>query len=225
MPTYTIDADTTFDYLVSTDFTYSVARSGGGAVVPIGTSGAQVGQTVQSPGLGYYCLEAFLSFDTSAVVGTPTSCELSLYAISGDTLAALYNNFTVEARLYDWGSTVTSGDFIPGASLGSHPLVATCDAGDFTVADGYVPFAENGSDFIDNLNLAGTTHLVISSSRHRLGTVPGVGSYPGPGTRGTSSNSTEQIVFRELTGISIAQLVIETQGGGWGVGYVRMGGN
>lgn len=224
MATYTIDADTADGYVICSDATYSVARDGTGTLTAVGGASpdhAIVGQQVTAS--VYYCIEYFVSFDTSTVIGTPVSCELSLYAWSAQTLASLYNNFTAEARLYDWGAAVTSGDFIAGASLGALPLLATCDAAAFAIADTYVPFTENASNFVGNINPGGMTRLVITSSRHRLGTVPDVG----PGPVGSATDSYEEIFFRqaEWVGAKAPQLVIVTAGGGWSVGQVRMGAN
>lgn len=158
-----IYSDPSDDYAYGHSTTYATARSTGAA---IGGSGAwfHAGQRFVTP--DYDCFEAFLGFDTS-LVSAPTSALLSLVEFAGppDT------NLVVEARLYDFGTSVTIGDFVAGASLGAQTLLATYDTvngwGNSNVRHEFTDVA-----MVANLNLAGFTRMMLSSDRHRLGTTP-----------------------------------------------------
>lgn len=123
-----------------------------------------VGQHKSGP--TYYNQESGISFDTSSLSGaTISSAVLSLYGKTDNSTT----NFTVEARVYDFGASWTDVDYRTPAELGSCTLVASLSTVGFSVA-GY-------NDFTDvalpaNINKTGTTYLVLASDRFRGGTTP-----------------------------------------------------
>ena len=160
MPTYVIYSDSTDGYLECTNATYATARSGGGTLTS-DTSAATI--TVgQYHDTTYYVEEAFLSFDTSSVVGVATSAVLSLYLNTDGSTSA---DFTINARAYDWGSSLTTADWIAGASLSGNTLRASY--GTASLAAGYNDFTSEAT-FKDNLT--NPVRLVLASSRTEAGT-------------------------------------------------------
>jgi hypothetical protein len=164
MATYVIYADAADGWVYSQNATYTTARSGGTLAADNSGAVTAVGQRLATS--VYYCHETFLSFDTSSVVGTPDSASLELYGYSSDTDGV--GGWTVNARAYDWGASLTTGDWIAGASLSGNALRATFASSSFATS-AYNAFTAE-STFKDNL--ANPVRLVLSSSRHEAGTVP-----------------------------------------------------
>jgi uncharacterized membrane protein len=167
VPTYTFFSSAADGWIASDNPTYATARTGG----TLNTSSSDATRFVgQAEFFGYICNEVFLDFDTSSIddAETVTSATLSLYGAVDESTT----DFTLEARIYDWGPAVTTADWVSGASLGALTLVATyATSGGWSTA-GYNTFTDVA--FAANVSLAGVTRLVVSSDRHRLGNSPGV---------------------------------------------------
>lgn len=110
----------------------------------------------------YYCWEMFISFDTSALgnSATITAAELSLYLFTNDTGGS---SFTAQARLLDWGASLTTADWVAGGSI-SQTLLGTISTS--SIGTGYFSFTENSTLFRDNIVKTGTTRMFCVSSRH-----------------------------------------------------------
>lgn len=153
-------------FLECNSATYADARSGAGALsAPSSNAYTLMGQ--MKSGATYYVWEAFEDFDTSAIADTDevSAATLSLY-ITADLSAT---DFTMEARLYDWGAAVTTGDWVAGASLGSQTLLASLTTVGVT-ASAYNEFADTA--FPANVNLAGVTRIVVNSANQTNNTAP-----------------------------------------------------
>lgn len=112
--------------------------------------------------------ESFIDFDTSTLVGTITVATLSLGLDedSSDT------DFTVEARLHDWGTTLTTVDWVAGTLLGTKTLLATLPTLGIGATGSYKAMTESGTALRDNINRVGVTRIILCSDRHRIGTAP-----------------------------------------------------
>ncbi len=202
MTTATFYANTADGYLQSRDDSYSLARAGTGASLGSSASAttAYVGQANDgAPGFVYGCFELFLSFDTSSIPDGAgiTSVTLSLY---GETDASA-TNFTINARAYDWGASLTTADWIAGASLSGNTLLATFATSGFSVA-GYNDFTSEAA-FRTAINKTGTTYIVLSSSRHEGNNTPTGAEYVKTWTAnetGTSKDPKLTVVYSEVTG-------------------------
>lgn len=156
MTVYVIFADASDGYVTSTDTTYSTARAGGGTLTPDDSLDiSRVGQRT-----GFEIAEAFMGFDTSVVTGAISSAVLAIYGSSNGSTT----DFTIQARLYDWGTTVEDIDFLAGASLSGQTLLADFATAGFSTS-GYNTFTSAGA-FVSNVNAAGFTRLLLCSSRH-----------------------------------------------------------
>jgi hypothetical protein len=161
--TYTIYGVTPDEEIYSVSATYSSARSGTGLAID-----PPEGHLILGQDPGFYCYEVFIGFDTSAVVGTITSATLSLH---GRTDAST-TDFTVEARLHDWGATLTTADWVAGGSLGTKTLLASLSTVGFTTS-GHNVFTSEAA-FVNNINQSGVTRMLLCSSRMRVGDQPSV---------------------------------------------------
>lgn len=161
MTTLTVYADLADGQIQSNNANYSTARSGSALAATTNSATYGVGQAPT-----YYIYEIFESFDTSSVpVGSQISAvTLSLY-LSSDTSTT---DFTHEARVFDWGASLTTADWIAGADLGNYTLVATRATSG--IAAGYNDFSDVA--FTSNINAGGSTRIIINSDRHRAGTTP-----------------------------------------------------
>lgn len=165
--TLTVYSDTADGGIRSDDATYATARSGSSFTLNAGevSFGIQVGQYFD--GATYQLFETFFSFDTSSL-GTGaiiSAATFSLYGASDDTTT----DFTMEARLRDWGATLETSDWVAGASLSGLTSLATFATSGFSIA-GY-------NDFTDvalpaNVNKTGSTRMIVVSSLLTAGTTP-----------------------------------------------------
>lgn len=181
MATITIFGDAADGSIDSSDPTYSTARSGGTLTTHLGPVQMTVGQAG-----GYTCHESFLAFDTSslAALGTLLSTILSL---AGWVDASTTADFTCEVRPDSWGPTLTTADWVAGASLGGlTPLLATFDTTGMATGGTYNDFTESGTALTAALNTVGFTYLLVNSNRHRNGDTPA------PGNEYVQFYSTEQ---------------------------------
>ena len=129
----------------------------------------------------YTTYQSFLQFDTSAIPDTAIvdSAVLSMYydmsLYGADPDAGYYYNpvsHVVEARIKDWGTDVTSADWVPGASMSGLTKVATHS---FVANTYYYPGPKvftSEAAFAANINRTGITYLILCSDRQAAGTVP-----------------------------------------------------
>lgn len=101
--------------------------------------------------------EAFVSFDTSSVVGTVASATLSLYGAENGTTT----DFIATAAIRDFGATLEAADWVAGDSLSGLTTVATFDTTGYAAS--YMAFTDVA--FPANVNVGGNTRIILYSSR------------------------------------------------------------
>lgn len=164
--TYTLYAAASDNIVYTSSTTYANVTGGVSAkTLDTVTSATEYcGQYFASPNYGNY--EYFGAFDTSGVAGTITSVTLSLWGLG----SALLQNFTLEARAYDWGAAVDTGDYRTSAQLGSCTLLATRSTSGYT--NGAYNVFTSTADFLTAINQSGITRIVVASDRFRTATTP-----------------------------------------------------
>lgn len=136
----------------------AAAADGAGSTLNLtGTSVITVGET--NDGQAY---EGFIAFDTSVVTGTITSVTLSMFGVTDSTST----DFIIEVRAHDWGTTVTTGDWLSRATMATKTLVASRSTSGFS-SSGYNVFTSDAA-FLTAVNQSGFTRLFINSSSHRV---------------------------------------------------------
>ena len=158
-------------YINSSNNTYLTARSGSNLGALGADSLIQVGQITPDT-LTYRITEGFARFDLSTI---PTGAIISAAVISvygatgGD---GSVTNFTLEAYLNDAG-TLTSADWVPGASIGALTLLASAPTLGWTTG-AYTDLTNAGSALATAIaaNAGGYLGILLSSDRERLATVP-----------------------------------------------------
>lgn len=153
-------------YVSGSSGTYATARSGAGSYVADSSSNPlYFGQFLLT---GTYTLyESFLSFDTSALPDADTISAAVLSGFLNDNHTS--GSFTLQARLQDWGTSVTTGDWVAGASLSGLTLLATLDTSLFSTT-AYYAFTDVAMPA--NVNKTGVTRMLLCSSRLVSGTAP-----------------------------------------------------
>lgn len=200
MATLTVYADSADGQIYSTDATYSTARTGAGlAASGVGTV-LTVGQQT-----GYYLYESFVSFDTSSIVDTATvtAADLSL-VVAG---SGLNTNFTCEARLKNWGAGVTTADWVAGGSLSALTRVATKTSASGATTGTRYSFTEDGTNFVNNVSLTGTTYLILVSDRLVAGNAPTNNEYiswKSSETAGTTDDPKLVVTYTAVVAVSVA---------------------
>ena len=188
MAVTTLNATTNQGYVRSQASNYNNARAGSGSKSLTQTTSQVAGQ--QLLGGTHYIDEAFLEFDTSTITGTISSVVLKVY------ITDIYadNSFTCQARLYDYGTSLTTADWVPGADVSGDTLLATLASGSMS-ANGYNSFANVA--FPANINTSGKTRIYLATDNFASATSPG-------------TNEKEVFVFQSPTGTNVPQLVITT---------------
>lgn len=168
MTVTTVFAGTNDGNISSSNATYATARSGSGLVADtasiILTAG---GQDLSFTTYDVY--EGFFSFDTSPVPDADTISAVVL-SLKGDD-AGSSPTFSLQARVFNWGATLTTADWIAGASLSGNTLVATFATSGWSIT-AYNAFTESGTAFRTAINKTGTTFLMTCSDQTVSGTTP-----------------------------------------------------
>ena len=113
--------------------------------------------------------ECFVSFDTHDVgTGTVSSAVLSI------TSGGPYSNTTFQARLHDWGATLTTADWVSAPS--AKTLIAHYDMSGGWVVDTAYNFVDDA--FAANVNKTGSTRLLLCTLGQATGEPP-LGTYGG----------------------------------------------
>lgn len=187
---------------------YSTVRSGSGFAVNTtdtvlrGATNSGVGQL--GTGVAFQCGEAFIAFDIGgASIPSEDSiidADLQIFQVSGTSVS-----FDVEARDYDWGPTLTTGDWVAGDDLGDLDLLATLASS--TATNTTRTFTPSGSALIAHVeaNRTGTSRMLLNSSRHRNGDQPSSTEYLifGSADAGLSANRPTLVIEHEESGVSL----------------------
>lgn len=193
MPTVTIFGDIADADVYGNNTIYSSAAAGSPSNAGFsGPTELGVGQLFSSP--TYYSIESFIGFDTSVLTSAALfpSATLSLATATANSVSGNFN-----ARFYDWGTTVTSVDFVAGSSLSGLTLLASYPAASLQGVNNYNNFTSQGA-FAGAINKVGFTRMVISSSLHEAGTPPTGTEYVGfrsADTAGTTLDPKLVIVY------------------------------
>jgi hypothetical protein len=159
--------------LTSESTIYSDARAGTGPSPPVADTTASlfpVGQEFISGSL-YRCHENFLRFNTGVLPDTAI-IDAAYLTVFVQTISTV--SFTLEARTKAWGPTVTSADWVAGASLGGLTLLGSLTGLTLYPGEtygGWYTFTSTAA-FKTAVNRTGYTEIMISSSRLRTGTAP-----------------------------------------------------
>lgn len=164
MATLTVYGDEADGYIQSEDATYLTARAGGG-VLSVNTSSGTI--PFQHWGPFDRTRLPYIAFDTSplGVTATISAAELSLYDASQNAASA----YQLNVRLYDWGATLETADFIPGADMAANTLLAHL-ASASRIANDWNTFVDDALPA--NVNKTGFTRMVLSSNLFEAGTEP-----------------------------------------------------
>jgi hypothetical protein len=138
-------------YATSRNGTFSLTANSSGVNLPVGQYNYDV---FESDPVTYFVDEGFLSFDTSSIGSGATVTAAVLRVTSAGSGPP---DSRIEARLHDWGTSLTTADWVAGASLSGKTLLAYVSA-NFVYQTGY--------DFTDvalpaNVNKTGSTRLLL----------------------------------------------------------------
>jgi len=119
---------------------------------------------------------SYIAFDTSSLPDTDavSAAALSLFEANGTGVYDTVNNgaTTYRAYTYNWGASVTTGDWRTAAQENALTILATLASGSIS-ANAYNAFTESGTNFQSAIAKTGTTYLLIGTSRTAAGTAPG----------------------------------------------------
>lgn len=165
MPTTTVFGDASDGFLRNDNPVYLTARAGPANLADSSSTTVGGGQYLSSG--SFIIVQGFLAFDTSAIGSdVVTSATLEVVDLADQSL----QDFVLEARLHDWGVSLTTADFVPGDSVASKPLLATYDTTLGWTGNTYKALTDVA--MVGSINGTGFTRLFLTSDRFRLGTIP-----------------------------------------------------
>ena len=169
MATTTVYAGTNDGYITSVNATYATARSGGTLSVTNAGVDLWIDQYNGSP-YELYC--AYLEFDTSGIPDTDVVSAARLYLYPETTFGPIFGSpGALEAYAYDWGGgTLTTADWVAGASVSGLTKLASIAAGSFT-AGAYRQLTSEAA-FPAAINKTGSTLLYLCTADFRTGSAP-----------------------------------------------------
>lgn len=148
---------------------YAAARDGSGTLTASdGSTYRRIGQNLASP--TYECCLIYAEFDTSSIGSGDTinSATLSVWSFFNETTT----DFTLQARIHDYGASLTTADWLDGTTLNGKTLVASVSTASLPTDDtAYLALTDVALPA--NITKAGTTRIVFCSSRQ-----PGSGTTP-----------------------------------------------
>ncbi len=155
-------------WVFASNSTYATARSG--PATGATTSGAIfVGQQLATG--TYLVTQGYIAFDVSALTGaTLATVTLKLYGASDSSTT----DFVIEAREYDFGTSLGNADYVAGASLGDYPLCAELNTSAFatSVTNTFTSYDALLTAITNALAGDGILRLHLSSKRQRDNTAP-----------------------------------------------------
>lgn len=168
MSTTTVYSSTADGYLYSDNPTYSTARSGGTIDVASGDNEIFVDQQLSS-GPTYILYNGYLDFDTSSIPDGDVISAVTLSLYPEGTYTYGGSPGALEAYAHDWGATLGTDDWVPGADVSAKTLLASW-TGSWT-AGAYRDLTSETA-FKAAINKTGTTRLFLCISGFRTGTAP-----------------------------------------------------
>lgn len=125
----------------------------------------------RTAGSTFIATEGFFDFDTSSIgaAGTINSYTFTLYGTG--TAENNADTLTIECRVFDWGGTLTTADWVTGANWSSNTLFANLALGSWVQTNNTANnFTSQGAGA--SISLTGTTSLVVGLSRLSSATAP-----------------------------------------------------
>ena len=176
MATTIVYADASDGVITSADASYANARAGTGTTLTAATTGTtgNVGQGFSTS--TYTCYQFFVNFDLitagipSGTVATSASLSFNIRTDRSQT------DFTLEARTKDWGSSLTTGDWVAGASLSGQQLLASISTSGISTTFTMTNYVSGTDKLLDAVNTAlsgdGILRIVLCSDRQTNGNTP-----------------------------------------------------
>lgn len=137
--------------------------------------------------VGYRCHQACISFDTSSIPDgdTVTAATLSIWVIAHAT------NHILQVKAYDFGTTITSADFVPGATFATLTTLATLDMSTGITDGAYNAFTEVSNGLRSAISKTGTTRFIINTDKFSAGTAPGAAEYTQAASADTAAQTSD----------------------------------
>lgn len=194
MTVSTFFAEAADDWIASVSFVdWAAAQAGGESVFAVQGTSFLLAYITGDGAWAVY--EAFLSFDTSSIPDTDTVSAFVLsLAGTGTAEQDEISGATIQAREHDWGTGVTTADWVDGSTPSNwtgKTLIADFDPTGWVQTDGtYNDFTQQGA--VTVINKTGDTRMVIGPSGIS-GSDPGVASsgveFWGEGETGTTKDA------------------------------------
>lgn len=162
MASYTFYGDSADGDILMIDADWADVQAGsGGPTVDTSSTTFRVGK---QKGVGNYSnYLAGLAFDTSAL---PDDAEITAATLTLTAAATASRTWTLEARDYNWGTSLTSADYRTSAQWSALTLLAQYDLAGGWASNSAYALTSYGVNLANLINKTGTTYLMLGSSEY-----------------------------------------------------------
>ncbi|HEY9473081.1 MAG TPA: fibronectin type III domain-containing protein [Mycobacteriales bacterium] len=167
MTVHNLSASTSDNGVESTSTTYSTARAGTGTKTLLDASDTFQSAGQEKGGSTFFVFEQLESYDTSTVPASGAAVVSAYFSKETDSSAS--SSWLLVAREKDFGSTVDTGDFVAGASLGTLPFLAQAQ---MSTALPQPRIYAGSTELVTRLGSVGPVRALWHSDRQRLGQAP-----------------------------------------------------
>lgn len=146
----------------SQDAAWTIAQSFTGGGTCVDGTGSDNMLYYGDFGATYDLVQSFFEFDTSIIPATDTISSVAFSLVSNGTGAGSHGG-TWQARIYDWGGTLTDPDWIDVTTSSNWTglsLVATIADGSWTSTNETRNTFISEASFLTNINTSGSTFIV-----------------------------------------------------------------
>ena len=125
----------------------------------------------RTAGSTYIATEAFFDYDTSSIGASSTINSYTFTLYGTGTAENNADSQTIECRVFNWGGTLTTADWVTGANWSSNTLFANLSLGSWAQTNNTANnFTSQGASA--SIEKAGTTSLVVGLNRLSSATAP-----------------------------------------------------
>lgn len=163
----TLISATVDSHILSNDTNYTLAANGTGSVLDVKDFTGTLFFGQQYDGVSdYYCMEAFLKFDTSSISTNADILDVNLHMYMSTNSSQ--TDFVVTAFNQSWSSPLLTSDWLTPATMSGMSSIGTLPTSGLGASGTYIDVPIDSSA----INRSGDTDIMLVSNRHISSTTP-----------------------------------------------------
>lgn len=164
MASYTFYGVTADAGVYCTDSSWTAVQTGAGTLQTVTASGTSLFVGKQKVSTNYQNFLQGVGFDTSSI---PDDAEI-LTAIPSFCASTTdpAKSWTLEARDFNWGPTITTADYRTASQWSALPLLAEMSLSAGLTVDTYYAMTGYGTNLVNAINKTGVTYFMLGASNY-----------------------------------------------------------